>query len=37
MRIGGAMMILVGFLLMTDQLSRITVWLIRLYGGFSGF
>lgn len=37
MRIGGAMMILVGILLMTDQMSRITVWLIKLYGGFSGF
>lgn len=37
MRVGGAVMILVGILLMTDQMSRITIWLIRLYGGFSGF
>lgn len=37
MRVGGAVMILVGILLMTDQMSRITVWLIQLYGGFTGF
>lgn len=37
MRVGGVMMVLVGVLLMTDQLSRITVWLIQLYGGFTGF
>ena len=37
MRIGGALMVVVGILLMTDQMSRITIWLIRLYGGFSGF
>lgn len=37
MRVGGALMVLVGILLMTDQMSRLTIWLIQLYGGFSGF
>jgi hypothetical protein len=30
-------MIVMGILLYTNQLSRITIWLIDLYGGFTGF
>lgn len=37
MKIGGAMMVLMGVLLYTDKMTDITIWLIRLYGGFSGF
>lgn len=37
MKIGGAMMVLMGILLYTDKMTEITIWLIRLYGGFSGF
>lgn len=35
--VGGALMILVGILLFTDQMTTITVFLIRLFGGFTGF
>jgi cytochrome c-type biogenesis protein len=35
--VGGALMILVGILLFTDQMTVITVFLIRLFGGFTGF
>lgn len=37
MKIGGAIMALTGVLLYTGQLTRITAFLIRLYGGFTGF
>lgn len=37
MRVGGGVMVLTGVLLFTDHLSQITVWLIRLFGGFTGF
>lgn len=37
MKIGGGMMILTGILLYTDQMTRITIVLIRLYNGFTGF
>lgn len=37
MKIGGTMMVLMGILLYTDKMTEITIWLIRLYGGFSGF
>lgn len=37
MKIGGAMMILVGILLYTDQMTKITTILINLSGGFMGF
>ncbi|WP_459863384.1 cytochrome c biogenesis CcdA family protein [Calditerricola yamamurae] len=37
MKVGGAVMIVMGILLYTNQLSRITIWLIDLYGGFTGF
>jgi cytochrome c-type biogenesis protein len=37
MRIGGWIMMLVGILLMTNQMTKITVWLIKLSGGFTGF
>lgn len=36
-KIGGYLMILLGILLMTNMMTKITVWLIRLYGGFTGF
>ncbi|MCL6452633.1 MAG: cytochrome c biogenesis protein CcdA [Alicyclobacillus sp.] len=36
-RIGGGLMVVLGVLLLTNSLSRITVWLIQLYGGFTGF
>lgn len=36
-KIGGYIMILLGILLLTNSMSRITVWLIKLYGGFTGF
>ena len=37
MKIGGGMMILTGILLYTDKMTMITIWLIGLYGGFTGF
>jgi cytochrome c-type biogenesis protein len=37
MKIGGAIMILTGVLLYTGQMSKITIYLIQLYGGFTGF
>ncbi len=36
-KIGGYIMVLLGVLLLTNSMSRITVWLIKLYGGFTGF
>lgn len=36
-KIGGYLMIIMGVLLLTNMVSRITIWLIRLYGGFTGF
>jgi cytochrome c-type biogenesis protein len=36
-RIGGVVMIGMGFLLLTDSLSAVTVWLTKLFGGFTGF
>jgi cytochrome c-type biogenesis protein len=37
MKIGGAMMVLTGVLLYTDQMTKITIYLIQLFGGFTGF
>ena len=37
MKVGGGMMVLTGILLYTDQMTEITIFLIRLYGGFTGF
>lgn len=37
MKIGGALMVVTGILLYTDQMTKITIYLIRLYGGFTGF
>lgn len=37
MKVGGCLMVVVGILLYTDQMTQITIWLIRLYGGFTGF
>jgi cytochrome c-type biogenesis protein len=37
MKVGGALMILFGILLYTDRMTDITRYLIRLYGGFTGF
>jgi cytochrome c-type biogenesis protein len=37
MKIGGFMMIVVGILLYTDKMTDITIWLISIYGGFTGF
>ncbi|ATY86398.1 cytochrome C biogenesis protein [Kyrpidia spormannii] len=34
---GGVIMVVMGFLLLTDSLSTITVWLTKLFGGFTGF
>ncbi|MCL6443766.1 MAG: cytochrome c biogenesis protein CcdA [Alicyclobacillus sp.] len=36
-KIGGYVMILIGVLLLTNSMSKITVSLIKLYGGFTGF
>lgn len=36
-KIGGYFMIVLGILLVTNSMTRITVWLIQLYGGFTGF
>lgn len=35
-RVGGGIMIVMGVLLLTGQLTLITQWLIRLYGGYVG-
>ncbi len=35
-RVGGAVMILMGVLLLTGQMTLITAWLIRLFGGYVG-
>ncbi|WP_205516910.1 cytochrome c biogenesis protein CcdA [Paenibacillus sp. SYP-B3998] len=37
MRAGGALMVLTAFLLYTDKMTSITVFLIDKYGGFTGF
>lgn len=37
MKIGGGLMVMVGILLFTDKMTQITIWFIRLYGGFTGF
>jgi len=37
MKVGGGMMILTGILLYTDQMTKITIVLIRMFGGFTGF
>jgi len=37
MKVGGAMMVVTGILLYTDQMTKITTLLIDLYGGFTGF
>jgi len=37
MKVGGALMILIGILLYTDKMTDITIWLIRIFGGFTGF
>lgn len=37
MKIGGVLMMVIGVLLYTDQMTKITIWLIRLFGGFTGF
>lgn len=37
MKIGGALMVLTGILLYTDKMTDITIFFIRLYGGFTGF
>lgn len=37
MKIGGGLMVLTGILLYTGQMSKITIFLIQLYGGFTGF
>jgi cytochrome c-type biogenesis protein len=36
-KIGGGLLVLIGILLYTDQMTEITIWLIKLYGGFTGF
>lgn len=37
MKIGGALMVITGVLLYTDKMTDITIYLIKLYGGFTGF
>lgn len=37
MKIGGALMVLTGVLLYTNQMTQITIFFIDLYGGFTGF
>ncbi|WP_134700179.1 cytochrome c biogenesis CcdA family protein [Ammoniphilus sp. YIM 78166] len=37
MKVGGAIMVLLGILLYTDKMTDITIWLISIYGGFTGF
>lgn len=36
-KVGGYLMIFMGFLLASNMMSKITIWLIKLYGGFTGF
>lgn len=36
-RVGGVLLIAIGVLLISNQFTRITNWLINLYGGFTGF
>lgn len=36
-KVGGFLLMILGILLLTNEFQRITVWLIRLYGGFQGF
>ena len=36
-KVGGYLMIFMGFLLATNMMSKITIWLIQIYGGFTGF
>lgn len=36
-KLGGSLMILTGILLLTGQMTKITSFFIRLYGGFTGF
>lgn len=36
-KIGGGVMVVMGLLLMTNEMAKITVWLIKLTGGFTGF
>jgi cytochrome c-type biogenesis protein len=31
------MMVIAGILLYTNKMTDITIWLIKLYGGFTGF
>jgi cytochrome c-type biogenesis protein len=37
MKVGGALLVATGILLFTDQMTKITIYLIQLYGGFRGF
>lgn len=37
MKVGGALMIVMGVLLYFDQMTLITIWLTDLFGGFQGF
>ena len=37
MKIGGGLMLITGVLLYFDLMTKITIWFIRLYGGFTGF
>ncbi|OME78730.1 cytochrome C biogenesis protein CcdA [Paenibacillus sp. FSL A5-0031] len=37
MKVGGAMMVITGVLLYTDKMTEITIFFIKLYGGFTGF
>lgn len=37
MKIGGGLMVIIGALLYTNKMTDITVWLISIFGGFTGF
>lgn len=37
MKIGGAMLVMTGVLLYTNQMTKITAFFIKLFGGFTGF
>ncbi|SMO48504.1 cytochrome c biogenesis CcdA family protein [Melghirimyces algeriensis] len=37
MKVGGALMVVFGVLLYTDQMTIITQWLLDMFGGFQGF
>ncbi|HJV46575.1 MAG TPA: cytochrome c biogenesis protein CcdA [Bacillota bacterium] len=37
MKLGGALMVIIGILLYTNKMTDITVWLISIFGGFTGF